>query len=74
MRVKQHIKGNNKNTINFCKSLGISGKVDLYLLPNPTLIPSGISNKEFLCVLEQYLIFKYKPKINKSYVARPGII
>ena len=29
---------------------------------------------EFLCVLEQYLIFKYRSKINKLFIARPSII
>ena len=27
-----------------------------------------------MCTLEQYLIFKYRPKLNKLFIARPGII
>jgi hypothetical protein len=37
-------------------------------------IPFELSISNLLCLLEQYLIFKYKPKINKLLVARPGII
>jgi len=44
------------------------------LLSSINDIPSELSISKLLCVLEQYLIFKYKPKINKLFVARPGII
>ena len=42
-RVKQHAKGNNKNTSRFCADLGDKGKVDLYILPGLENIPSGLS-------------------------------
>lgn len=73
-RIKQHAKGNYLNTRDFCLKLGDSAKVDLFLLSNINDIPSELSIYKLLCVLEQYLIFKYKLKINKLFVARPGII
>ena len=54
--------------------MGEQGKVDLFILPPLNEIPLGLTDSEFLCVLEQYLIFKYRPKINKLFIARPGII
>jgi hypothetical protein len=54
--------------------LGDQGKVDLFILPLSNEILSGLTESEFLCVLEQYLIFKYRPKINKLFIARRGII
>ena len=74
VRVKQHAKGNNKNTAKFCADLRDKGKVDLYILPSIDNLPTGLSIPEFLCVLEQYLIFKYRPQINRLYIARPGIV
>ena len=74
LRVKQHAKGNNKNISKFCADLDDKGKVDLYILPGLENIPSGLSITELLCVLEQYLIFKYRPEINRLYIAKPGII
>jgi len=73
-RIKQHAKGNNLNTSAFCFELGDSAKVDLFLLSGINDIPFELSISNLLCLLEQYLIFKYKPKINKLLVARPGII
>jgi hypothetical protein len=74
MRVKYHAKGYNKSTYLFCFDLSNKVKVDLFIIPNNKDIPSGIILNEFLCTLEQYLIFKYKPKLNKLFIARPGII
>jgi len=74
LRVKYHAKGQNKNTFTFCNSLGNKGKVDLYILPKNLEHQSKLSKSEFLCVLEQYLIFKHRPLINKIFIARPGII
>lgn len=73
-RVKDHAKGYNKNTFQFCTKLGSEGKVDLFILPPIYDIPPGLTLSEFLCVLEQYLIFKFRPKINKLYIARPYIL
>lgn len=74
IRVKYHAKGHNKSTHQFCSNLGNKVKVDLFTLPKNKNIPSGLTLNEFLCTLEQYLIFKYRPKINKLFIARPGII
>jgi hypothetical protein len=74
LRIKDQAKGNNKNTRDFCISLGDQAKVDLFILPPIQSIPSGLTITEFLCVLEQYLIFKYRPKINKLLITRPVII
>jgi hypothetical protein len=46
----------------------------LFILPKNKDIPSGLTLNEFLYTLEQYLIFKYRPKLNKLFIARPGII
>lgn len=73
-RVKDHAKGHNKNTFQFCTKLSSEGKVDLFILPPIYDIPPGLTLSEFLCVLEQYLIFKFRPKINKLYIARPYIL
>lgn len=74
LRVKYHAKGNNKSTYSFCSNLGNKVKVDLFILPKNKDILNGLTQKEFLCTLEQYLIFKYRPKLNKLFIARPGII
>jgi len=74
LRIKYHTKGQNKNTQEFCNSLGNLGKVDLFILPPLIEIPLGLTEAEFLCVLEQYLFFKYRPIINKLVLARLGII
>ena len=54
--------------------MGEQGKVDLFILPPLNEIPLGLTDSEFLCVLEQYLIFKYRPQINKLFIAKSGII
>lgn len=73
-RIKDHIKGQNKNTHEFCINLGNEGKVDLFILPILNEIPSDITIPNFLSILEQYLFFKYRPVINRLLVARPGIM
>lgn len=50
-RVKQHAKGNNLNTRDFCFELGDSAKVDLFLLSSINHIPSELSIPKLLCVL-----------------------
>jgi len=74
LRVKYHAKGHNESTYEYCSNLGNKAKVDLFILPKSNEIPSGLTLSEFLCTLEQYLIFKYRPKLNKLFTARPGII
>jgi GIY-YIG catalytic domain len=73
-RIKYHAKGQNVSTRVFCLDRKKTVKVDLYILPESKKIPRGLNLTEFLCVLEQYLIFKYRPKLNKLLIARPGII
>ena len=72
-RIKYHAKGYNKSTREFCSGFKNRIKVDLFILPDKQKI-SGLSLNEFLCVLEQYLIFKYRPELNKLYIARPGLV
>ena len=73
-RVKYHSKGSNKSTKVFCDELENNAKVDLFIIPkeNETIIKFSI--EKFLCVLEQFLIFKYRPLINKLFIAIPGVI
>lgn len=72
-RVKKHAYGWNINTRKFCSNLGGKGKVSLYIIPK-NKIRKELTINQFLCILEQYLIFKYRPKINKVFVAIPGVI
>lgn len=74
IRVKYQAKGHNKSISQFYSDLGNKIKVDLFILPKNKDIPFGLRLNEFLCTLKQYLIFKYRPKLNKLFIARPGII
>jgi NUMOD1 domain len=74
MRVKCHAKGQNKSTREFCLNRKERIKVDLYIVLDISKIPGGLSLTQFLCIMEQYLIFKYRPKLNKLLIARPGIV
>jgi GIY-YIG catalytic domain len=73
-RVKYHSKGSNKSTKTFCNELGNNAKVDLFIIPKENEIIIKFSLEKFLCILEQFLIFKYRPLINKIFIATPGII
>lgn len=72
-RVKDHAKGHNTSTSTFISLLGDKAKVDLYLIPKD-LILNGLSLQQFLCVLEQYLFFKFIPTQNKTFVASAGVM
>jgi hypothetical protein len=73
-RVKYHSKGSNNTTKAFCSELGNNAKVDLFIIPKDNEIIKKYSIDKFLCVLEQFLFFKYRPLVNKLYIAIPGVI
>lgn len=72
-RVKDHAKGHNASTAAFVSLLGESAKVDLYLIPQDLEL-NGLSLQQFMCVLEQYLFFKFRPTQNKTFVATAGVM
>lgn len=71
-RVKVHAKGGDPGTKRWLKSLGYDLRVTIYLVPPVDLY--GLTLKEFLCVLEQYLFYLEKPTQNNVYVATPGVL
>jgi hypothetical protein len=73
-RVKYHSKGSNNTTKAFCSELGNNAKVDLFIIPKDNEIIKKYSIDKFLCVLEQFLFFKYRPLVNKLYIVIPGVI
>jgi len=73
-RIKYHAKGSNINTRKFCHDLKDKAKVDLFILPKDNNIITKLTIRKFLCVLEQYFIFKFKPEINRLYIAIPGFV
>lgn len=74
-RVKDHANGKDPRTAKFVESMQGNGEVLLFLLSPEVLskLPEGLTLTQFLCVLEQYLFFKYRPCINAAFVAKPGI-
>lgn len=38
------------------------------------LIPNGLTKAQFITLLEQYLILKLKPTVNRKLLAKPGIV
>jgi len=74
-RVKQHAKGVDLNTkffISSCKGKGVV--VDLFIVDKDLQIPGNLTIKQFITILEQYLIIKLKPTLNKKLLATPGIM
>ncbi len=74
-RVKQHAKGvdiNTKSFISSCKGKGVV--VDLFIVDKDLQIPGNLTIKQFITILEQYLIIKLKPTLNKKLLATPGIM
>lgn len=65
-RVKSHTKGAESTTCNFIKSLKDKGVLELCHLTNETEIPYGLTKNQFITLLEQYLIIKLKPTVNKN--------
>lgn len=73
-RVKSHTKGGNTNTTGkFLDSIRDKGKLELCIVPDD-LIPKGLTKNQFITLLEQYLILKLKPTVNKKLLAKPGIV
>ena len=65
-RVKDHAGSKDPRTSNFVSNMQGNGVVRLFLL-TPEMEASmlgGLTVSQFLCVLEQYLFFLYRPLIN----------
>jgi hypothetical protein len=74
-RVKQHAKGIDTTTKSFISSSkGKKLEVDLFIVDKDLKIPGNLTIKQFITILEQYLIIKLKPTINKKLLATPGIM
>lgn len=74
-RVKDHASGKDPRTANFVNEMGGQGMVQLFLV-TPTILasmPTGLTTTQFLCVLEQYMFFSYRPLINAALVAKAGV-
>lgn len=73
-RVKSHTKGgNNNSTWEFLNSIRDGGKLELCIVPD-NLTPNDLTKHQFITLLEQYLIIKLKPTVNKKLLAKPGIV
>lgn len=70
-RVKSHAKKSDSTTRLFIESLGSKGLVELCILGNDMAVPKGLTKNQFITLLEQYLIIKLKPTINKKFLATP---
>jgi hypothetical protein len=73
-RVKDHAKKHDSTTKGFIKSLKGKGTVELFIVKKDLIIPEGLSHKQFISLLEQYLIIKLRPTINKKLIATPGVM
>ena len=62
-RVKYNIKGQYPTTYCFIKILKDKGVLELFIVKSETL-PDGLTKKQFITLLEQYLIIKLKPTVN----------
>jgi hypothetical protein len=76
-RIIFHCKGQDSRTAPFLLNLGDLCTVFIYRVTSEVQKELGkLTLSQFLCVfasLEQYLFFKYKPKINKVLVSTHGI-
>jgi hypothetical protein len=73
-RVKDHAKKRDPTTKEFVKTLKERGTVELFIVRKDVIIPEGLSHKQFISLLEQYLIIKLRPTLNKKLIATPGIM
>lgn len=73
-RVKRHTKGGDYTTSQFIKSLNDKGILELWIISPEIKIPNGLDKNKFITLLEQYLIIKLKPTVNKKFLATPGIM
>jgi hypothetical protein len=44
------------------------------ILTDDIKIPGGLTKNQFITLLEQYLIIKLKPTVNKKLLATPGVM
>lgn len=72
-RVKAHTKGDS-TICDFIESLKDKGVLELCILTDEIEIPVGLTKNQFITLLEQYLIIKLKPTVNKKFIATPGIM
>lgn len=73
-RVKDHAKKHDSTTKEFVKTLKDRGTVELFIVRKDVIIPEGLSHKQFISLLEQYLIIKLRPTLNKKLIATPGVM
>lgn len=74
-RVKEHAKGLEVATSSFLSSLGDSATAYLFIVTDEIQTQlNGLSMKEFLCVLEQYMFMHFYPSVNRSLVATAGVL
>lgn len=71
--VKDHAKAHDKTTGSWVLKNKDKMFVRVYTV-NDSLDLRGLSLKDFLCVLEQYLFYLEKPSINKVVVATTGVL
>lgn len=67
-RVKSHAKKTDDTTCLFIESLKDSGMLELCVLTDDIIIPAGLTKNQFITLLEQYLIIKLRPTINKKKI------
>lgn len=72
-RIKSHTKGADPTTGKFIESIKDNGKLELCIVSDD-LIPQDLTKSQFITLLEQYLILKLKPTVNKKLLAKPGIM
>lgn len=73
-RVKGHAAGRDQRTMQFIRDMVDDGLVLLFpITPHLSSITGDLTVVQFLCVLEQYLFFLYRPLVNGVMVASPGI-
>lgn len=53
----------------FVKSLGDKGKVELVIIRDGLIIPKGLTKIQFITLLEQYLIIKLRPAVNRKLLS-----
>lgn len=73
-RVKGHAKKVDSTTRLFIESLKDRGILELCILTDDIVIPSGLTKNQFITLLEQYLIIKLNPTVNKKLLATPGVM
>lgn len=72
-RIKSHTKGVDSTTGKFIETIKDNGKLELCIVSDD-LIPQDLTKNQFITLLEQYLILKLKPTVNKKLLAKPGIV